>query len=255
MITIDKLAVSSKIRHGFFTREGGVSEGLYASLNCGFGSDDRTDNVSENRSRILAGLDMSRGQLLTCHQVHSAVALVVSEPWNAKNAPQADGMVTTIPGIALGILTADCAPVLFADKKAKVIGAAHAGWQGAFSGIIESTLAGMVTLGSSYSDIEVAIGPCIGANSYEVGTEFWDRFIADSPKNAAYFTPSLKIGHHQFDLTSYIIGKLEEAGIAQIYYTDHDTFRDEDLFYSYRRSVLRGEKNYGREISVISLVS
>jgi polyphenol oxidase len=255
MITIDELTSSPKIKHGFFTREGGVSNGLYNSLNCGFGSNDETAKVAENRRRVLAGLAMPEGELLTCYQIHSATALTVTEPWTPETAPEADGMATNVPGLALGILTADCAPVLFADDKAGVIGAAHAGWQGAFKGVMEATLAEMVKLGASCEDVKVAVGPCISAESYEVGPEFWERFMAASTVNAIFFTPSVKEGHYMFNLAGYIAKRLKDAGILEIHIDDHDTCRDEALFYSYRRCVLRGEDDYGREISAISLIS
>ncbi len=254
MIVVDELTSKPTIKHGFFTREGGVSSGLYGSLNCGFGSDDKAENVAENRQRVLAGLGISDGQLLTCYQIHSATVVVVEEAWALEDAPEADAMVTNKLGIALGILTADCAPVLFADEKAGVIGVAHAGWRGAFTGVLEETLAAMVKIGASKANISAAIGPCIGQNSYEVGPEFIDRFIEQAEKNTDYFLPSKRDGHHMFDLAAYVADRLQKAEIARIYQTGYDTCQDEKLFYSYRRSVLQGEKDYGREISAISLV-
>ena len=254
MIVIDELTSEPVIKHGFFTREGGVSEGLYGALNCGFGSDDNAENVTENRRRVLAGLGAEDGELLTCYQVHSAEVITVTETWEREKSPEADAMVTNLPEIALGILTADCTPVLFADVKARVIGAAHAGWRGAFTGVLEATLDAMETLGSSRTNIKAGIGPCIGQNSYEVGPEFFDRFAQASQANADFFVPSTKHGHHMFDLASYVEARLLKTGIAGIYQTGYDTCQDEALFYSYRRSVLRGEKDYGREISAISLV-
>ncbi len=254
MITVAELTSSPNIKHGFFTREGGVSEGIYSSLNCGLGSKDIPEKVVENRSRVKAELGISDGELLINYQVHSATAIKVTEAWKPENAPEADGMATNIPGIALGILTADCAPVLFADAKNGVIGAAHAGWQGALNGVIEATLDKMVALGASFSAIKAAIGPCIGQSSYEVGPEFCERFLDAFMKNTDFFVPSVKEGHHMFDLASYVKSRLNEAGIADVFQTGYDTCRDENLFYSYRRSVLRGEKDYGREISAISLL-
>lgn len=255
MITVDALTSSPKIRHGFFTRDGGVSDGVYGALNCGFGSDDSAENVAENRRRVLLELKTPAATLVTCYQIHSAIACPVTKAWSPENAPKVDGMATNVPGLALGILTADCAPVLFADAEAGVIGAAHAGWQGALNGVIEATLAEMVQLGASYDHIKAAIGPCISPESYEVGPEFFDRFLAASEKNADYFRASGKAGHHMFDLLSYAEARLRKAGVAEVFQTGYDTYRDEALFYSYRRSVHRGEKDYGREISAISLVS
>jgi len=253
VITIDELSDNPTIRHGFFTREGGVSEGFYASLNCGYGSGDLADNVTENRRRVVNELGVPKAELLTSYQQHTATAIVVEEPWLPHKAPVADGMATKIPGLALGILTADCAPVLFADDQAGVIGAAHGGWQGALGGIMEATLERMMELGALIGNIKAAIGPCIQQKSYEVGPEFLDRFIEASGKNADLFQPSDKDGHHMFDLAGFLVTQLGEVGVAQIVQTGYDTCPDEHLFYSYRRSVLQGENDYGREISVIVL--
>ena len=255
MITIKQYNSEPKIKHGFFTREGGVSNGLYNSLNCGFGSGDSFDNVNTNRNLTLLQLGVPKKILLTCNQVHSAKAVTVSMPWSSEDAPKADGMVTNVPGIVLGILTADCAPVLFADSTAGIIGAAHAGWQGALNGILEATAAKMIGLGSSYENISVVIGPCIGEDSYEIGPEFQKNFINSSMKNNIFFKPSQKKGHHMFDLVSYIENRLFKMGIHGIFRTDYDTFRDKDLFFSYRRSVKHREPDYGRELSAITLVA
>ena len=254
MITVDEFTNSPAIRHGFFTREGGVSDGFYGSLNCGYGSDDQAANVAENRKRVVQELGVLEANLLTCYQQHTATALVVEEPWSPDVTPIADGMATKTPGLALGILTADCAPVLLADECAGVIGAAHGGWQGALGGIIEATLERMTELGASIGNIKAAIGPCIQQKSYEVGPEFLERFIKASVNNANHFQPSTKDGHHMFDLAGFVAVRLQQVGIAGIDQTGYDTCRDEHLFYSYRRSVLQGEKDYGREISVIALV-
>lgn len=255
MITIKPFASSPGIRHGFFTREGGVSNGLYNSLNCGFGSGDCFENVNTNRDLILPKLDVPDGNLLTCNQIHSAKALTVTKLWGEGNAPEADGMATNIPGIVLGILTADCAPVLFADFTAGIIGAAHAGWQGALNGVLEATTAEMVKLGASNSHIKAAIGPCIGVSSYEIGPEFREIFIASNEQNKQFFKPSFKKGHHMFDLALYIEHRLLDIGVSEIFKTKYDTCRDEDLFFSYRRSVTRRQQDYGRELSAITLVS
>tara|TARA_B100000315_G_scaffold209813_1_gene205760 strand:+ start:1759 stop:2526 length:768 start_codon:yes stop_codon:yes gene_type:complete len=253
VIIIDDLTSNPAIRHGFFTREGGVSAGLYGSLNCGYGSDDQLENVTENRKRVVRELGVPDAELVTCYQQHTATALVVEEPWSPEDAPIADGMATRRPGLALGILTADCAPVLFADERAGVIGAAHGGWQGALDGIIEATLERMTELGASIGNIKAAIGPCIAQDSYEVGPEFHERFIKESAHNADYFQPSTKDGHHMFDLAGFVATRLRQVGVAGIGQTGYDTLQDEHLFYSYRRSVLQSEKDYGREISVIAL--
>jgi polyphenol oxidase len=253
VIVVEDLTSNSSIRHGFFTREGGVSGGLYNSLNCGFGSADAPENVAENRGRVLQSLKISDGQLLTCYQVHSAKAITVNEAWSFDNAPEADGMATNKPGLVLSILTADCTPVLFADDQAGVIGAAHAGWQGAFTGILEATIAEMVDLGASYGGIKAAIGPSIGQDSYEIGPEFFARFVDGGQENEIFFKPSIKEGHYMFDLTGYVEARLRILGVGEIYQTGYDTCKDEARFYSYRRSVLQGEEDYGREISAISL--
>ena len=189
------------ISAAFFTREGGVSEGLYAALNCGYGSGDDPQAVRENRRRAMEKFELSPEALATLYQVHSPTVVEVEKPWRPGEAPQADGMVTTRRGLALGILTADCAPVLFADAEAGVIGAAHAGWRGAFTGVLEQTVAGMARLGASPAKIRAAIGPCISQASYEVGPEFHERFIAADADNAAFFGPSKRPSHHQFDLS------------------------------------------------------
>ena len=255
MITIKPFSLSPNIKHGFFTRKGGVSEGIYTSLNCGFGSGDYIENVNINRNSTLSELGASNTDLLTCNQIHSSRALVVTSPWGADDRPHADAMVTDVRGLALGILTADCAPVLFADPTAGVVGAAHAGWRGALGGILEATVGEMIGLGSLNSNIKVAIGPCIGAGSYEIGPEFRDIFITSSVNNNQFFKPILKKGHHMFDLASYIEHRLLEIGISEIYKTGYDTCQDEDLFFSYRRSVLRGEQGFGRGLSAIALVA
>ena len=255
MISLKQFNSSPSIIHGFFTREGGVSKGLYKSLNCGFGSDDIYENVDANRKYALIELGIPDGNLLTCMQNHSAKALSVTKPWTQENSPLADGMATNIPDIVLGILTADCAPVLFADPVAGIVGAAHAGWQGALNGVLEATSREMIKLGASYTNIEVAIGPCIGMDSYEIGPEFRENFVNSSEKNHQFFRPSVRKGHHMFDMISYIKHRLLEIGISRIYSTDYDTCRDDALFFSYRRSVTRGEKDYGRELSAISLIS
>jgi YfiH family protein len=253
MITTKVLGDIAGLRHGFFGREGGVSEGLYASLNCGFGSGDDAGKVAENRGRALAGLDLAPDRLVTCYQVHSPNVVTVEAPWPREENPKADAMVTRRRDLALGILTADCAPVLFADPKAAVIGAAHAGWRGAVSGVVEATLTAMEKLGAERSRVHAAIGPCIAQLSYEVGPEFPAPFLAEDPENARFFLPAPRAGHFLFDLGGYVEAKLQAAGIAAIDRSRDDTARDADRYFSYRRTCLQGEKDYGREISLIAL--
>lgn len=249
-IICQSLSTPPHIRHGFFTREGGVSEGIFASLNCGPGSGDDLAKVAENRVRVGNALG---GTLITCYQVHGNNVVIVDKPWEHKDAPQADALVTNKPGIALGILTADCLPVLFADTKKKIIGAAHAGWKGAFDGVIEATLEAMRKLGAE--DIIATIGPSIAQKSYEVGPEFIGRFVQQDMLNGNYFMPSPRPDHHLFDLPGYTKRRLSEAGIATINLLAHDTCFEENRFFSYRRSCLRGEKSYGRQVSAICLMS
>ncbi|BAE49397.1 peptidoglycan editing factor PgeF [Paramagnetospirillum magneticum] len=254
MITLSALNEFVRIRHGFFTREGGVSEGLYASLNCGPGSSDKPEAVKENRRRVMAMLDLPEEALVTLYQTHSSDVVKVTEPWDAAKAPKADAMVTDRPGIALGILTADCAPVLLADGKAGIVAAAHAGWKGALGGVLDNTIKAMVEMGAKMPKIVAAMGPCIGHRNYEVGPEFPAPFLAEDPTNADYFAPSpARPGHFLFDLPGYISRKLAKLGVHEVTRVPADTLRDEARFFSYRRATLRGEADYGRQISVITL--
>jgi YfiH family protein len=237
------------IAHGFFGRTGGVSTGIYDSLNCGPGSGDELAAVTQNRSRVAARMT---GELITLYQIHSDRTVVVLTSWN-ENRPQADAMVTATPGIALGILTADCAPVLFADPQARVIGAAHAGWKGALGGVIESALAAMETLGADRSRIAAAIGPCIAQDSYEVGAEFRERFAHVDSANGRFFRASDKADHFRFDLENYVVHRLAGAGLANVHALNADTYTREADFFSFRRTTHRGERNYGRQISAIAL--
>jgi len=253
MLTTEPFSCFLAVRHGFFTREGGVSEGLYASLNCGLGSGDDPERVRENRRRAMRRLGLAAEALVTAYQVHSARVAVVEAPWPAEARPQVDGMVTRNPGVALGILTADCAPVLLADPQAGVIGAAHAGWRGAKSGILEETVAAMVRLGARVGSIGAAVGPCIRHDSYEVGPEFRAAFVADEPAAADLFLPSDRESHFRFDLAGYVAGKLGAVGIEALAVLPHDTFSDNDRFFSYRRVTLAGGGDYGRLLSAIAL--
>ncbi|TAN62225.1 MAG: peptidoglycan editing factor PgeF [Magnetospirillum sp.] len=253
MISLSALNDFTRIRHGFFTREGGVSQGLYASLNCGPGSQDDPAAVQENRSRAMAMLDLPVESLATLYQAHTTEVVVVREAWPAGQAPTADAMVTDRPGIALGILTADCAPVLLADGKAGVVGAAHAGWKGAVGGVLENTVKAMIELGGRTTDMVAAIGPCIGHRSYEVGAEFPVPFLAEDANNADFFAPSSRAGRALFDLPGYLSRKLAKLGILEVTRVPADTCRDEQRFFSYRRATLRGEPDYGRQLSAILL--
>ncbi len=251
-ITVDILAAPG-VRHGFFTRAGGVSAGDFSSLNCGYGSGDDADHVTENRRRAMAALLGGSGSLVTAYQKHTTDALIVREAWSPEHAPVGDALVTDRPGVALAILTADCAPVLLADQQAGVIGAAHAGWRGAFDGVIESTLARMIELGARIDRIAAAVGPCIGKNSYEVGPEFKARFVEADAADADLFAPSRREGHAMFDLAAYVERRLAKAGVARVGRSGGDTCAEGELFFSYRRMVLAGERTYGRGISAIAM--
>jgi YfiH family protein len=241
------------VRHAFFTRRGGVSEGHFSSLNCGFGSGDRGESVARNRAIAAERLGVAGDRLVTCYQVHSAEAIVVERPWRPAEAPRADGLVTRQPGIALGVLAADCAPVLFADPDAGVIGAAHAGWRGARAGILEATIARMQELGAERGHIRAAIGPCIGRRSYEVGAEFVEAFLEADAANRDFFASAQRPGHAMFDLEAYIARRLARSGVVAIGRAGRDTVAEEDSFFSYRRAFLRGEPFYGRGLSAIAL--
>ncbi|OHC74497.1 MAG: polyphenol oxidase [Rhodospirillales bacterium RIFCSPLOWO2_12_FULL_58_28] len=253
MIIVESLERLNGVSHAFFTRQGGVSAGVYASLNCGPGSNDDIDDVTTNRTRALAGMGLAGACLLTADQIHSSTVITADRPWGKKGAPKADGIVTKIPRIALGVLTADCAPVLFADAEAQVIGAAHAGWRGAKSGILEATVEAMCGLGADAGNIVCAVGPCIGAKSYEVGKEFFAGFMDDDPKNRDHFSAANREDHYLFDLSAYVAKRLLKLGLRSVDKTAADTFADKKRFFSYRRAALSGEENYGRMLSAIAL--
>jgi YfiH family protein len=240
------------VRHGFFTRAGGVSGGIYASLNCGLGSGDDPAAVAENRRRAARALGVAADHLLTAYQVHSADVVTVERPWIG-DRPKVDGMVTRTPGLALGVLAADCAPVLFADADAGVIGACHAGWRGALSGVVEATVAAMVGLGADRARVCGALGPCIAQASYEVGPEFRANFVAADADNARFFVDSARAGHFLFDLPGYVLGRMARAGVARIGHVALDTCAEETRLFSYRRTCLRGEGDFGRGLSAIAL--
>jgi polyphenol oxidase len=241
------------LRHAFFSREGGVSGGIYAGLNGGLGSSDDPASVAENRRRMAEQMGVGPEHFLSVWQIHSPDAVVVSGPWQGTARPRADAMVTRTEGLAIGVTTADCGPILFVDPNARVIGAAHAGWKGALTGIVESTVDAMEKLGAERSGIVAAIGPLIRQHSYEVGGEFVERFVEADAENALFFMPSTREGHAMFDLAGFIRTRLENAGVLMIDDTGIDTYSDE-RFYSYRRSVHQGEPDYGRHVHAIALV-
>jgi YfiH family protein len=252
MITSDALS-PPEIAHGFFTRQGGHSHGIFASLNCGLGSGDDKETVQKNRAAVAAELGVAPDRLLTAYQVHSPEALVVSSPWKGDERPRVDALVTRTPGLAIGVLTADCGPLLFADTRAGVIGAAHAGWKGALTGVTGRTLQAMEGEGATLADITVVIGPMISQAAYEVGPEFPDRFTDADPANGRYFRPSARPNHAMFDLPGYIEGRLRREGAGRVVNLSLCTFSDEARFFSYRRTTHRNEKDYGRLISAIAL--
>jgi len=238
------------LRHGFFTRKGGASSGIFAGLNCGQGSSDQAEIVSINRTRVADAMAVSKPNLVTVHQVHSAEVATVDGPLNDK--PKADAMVTATPGVALGILTADCQPVLFADAQAGVIGAAHAGWRGAVSGVLTRTVEAMEALGADRKNIRAVIGPCISQRAYEVGPELLDDFLIEDQGNSRFFSAG-RGDRYMFDLPGFGLQKLREAGVGEASWTGHCTYSDPERFYSYRRTTHEGEADYGRLIACIRL--
>jgi polyphenol oxidase len=253
MIEADALRLDG-ISHGFFTREGGHSAGLFASLNCGMGSGDDRETVGRNRAIVAGRLGIAPEALLSAYQVHSAEAAVVTGPWaEGAERPRVDGLVTRTPGVGLGVLTADCGPVLFADPEARVIGAVHAGWKGALTGVTSRTLDLMEAEGARRAGMTAVIGPMISAAAYEVGPEFPARFTEADPANARYFSPSPRPGHAMFDLPRYLEDRLRAEGVGNVVNLSLCTFSDERRFFSYRRATHRREKDYGRLISAIAL--
>jgi YfiH family protein len=246
------LTVLPKIRHAFFTRQGGVSEGLYASLNGGIGSSDDAEHVKENRRRMAQTLSVAPDALISVYQVHSPDAVFVEGPWSSER-PKADAMVTKTPGLALAITTADCGPVLFADHETGVIGAAHAGWRGAVTGVLEATLDAMERLGAQRHRIVAVLGPTISQRAYEVGPEFVARFAEEAPGHEHFFRASETPNHAMFDLPGFIGARLKAAGVGSFTNLDLCTYSDEERFFSYRRTTHRKEPDYGRLISAIAL--
>ena len=239
-------------RHGFLGRQGGVSSGIHAGLNVGLGSDDEPAAIAANRALAVAAVAPGAA-LVTLHQVHSADAITVSAPFPDDARPHADALVTDRPGLLLGILTADCVPLLLADVAAGVVGAAHAGWKGALGGVTDATIAAMVGLGARPERIVAAIGPCIARASYEVDDAFLARFADADPANERFFTDGVRAGHHQFDIEAYVAARLAAAGLARIEALGLDTYAAPDRFFSYRRATHRGEPGYGRQIALIGL--
>jgi polyphenol oxidase len=252
MLSSPLLSAIPGLRHAFFTRDGGVSHGIYAGLNGGLGSNDNPASVVENRRRMAERMGVAPTHLLSAHQTHSPDTIVVTGPWSGPSRPKADAIVTARAGLAIGITAADCGPVLLVDPIAHVIGAAHAGWKGALTGILESTIEAMEGLGAERGGMVAAIGPMIRQQSYEVGSDFVERFVEADAENAVYFIPSNRDGHAMFDLAGFIRARLENAGVLMIDDLGVDTYSDE-RFYSYRRSVHRKEVDYGRHVNAIAL--
>jgi polyphenol oxidase len=246
------LLVGPGLAHAFFTRHGGVSEGVYTSLNGGVGSRDDPAAVAENRRRMALQLGIDPARLLVPYQIHSPDALVVTEAFTGR--PRCDALVTATPGLGLGVTGADCGMILFADRKARVIGAAHAGWKGALDGVLEAAIAAMETLGARRPSIAAALGPAIAQKSYEVGAEFLERFLAASEGHARFFSASPRAGHFLFDLPGFIAMRLRLAGIVSYEDLTRDTYAEPELFFSYRRSVHQNDPDYGRQIAAIALI-
>jgi polyphenol oxidase len=249
MIEVDAL-MHPKIVHGFFGRKGGHSSGIFASLNCGLGSGDDRRAVIQNRRKVAEALGSAEERLVTAFQVHSAEALIVTQPFSHDDRPKLDGLVTNVPGLVLGSLTADCCPLLMADAEAGVIGCAHAGWKGALTGVMDATIEKMEILGAKRERIAVGLGPTISQSAYEVGPEFLQRFPATARR---YFKPSTREGHHMFDLPAYIADRLKQLGVSTVADTQCCTYTQADEYFSYRRATHAHETDYGRQIAAIAL--
>jgi len=252
VITSSRLGELPGVRHAFFTRRGGVSTGVYESLNLGRGSGDDPAAVAENRRRAAAHMGVAPEALLSCFQTHSTLVRVAEGPWGDLR-PEGDAIVTTSVGLSCGALAADCAPVLFCDPEARVVAAAHAGWKGALDGVVQSTVSAMVAAGARPDRITAVVGPCIGPGSYEVGSEFFERFHAHDPGCEHFFRDLGREGKFMFDLPGFVLWRLEQAGVTDCEWTGHDTCADEERFFSNRRNFKRGEKDYGRLMSAIAL--
>ncbi|MCK7612568.1 peptidoglycan editing factor PgeF [Roseibium sediminicola] len=242
------------LAHGFFTRQGGVSEGIYAGLNIGLGSDDNRENVLENRKRVADSFGVDAARLVSPYQIHSPDVITLDGPFTDGADRKADALVTAARGLVLGVATADCGPVLFADPEAGVVGAAHSGWKGAVTGVLQNTVAAMEALGARKANITAVLGPTISQKAYEVGPEFRDRFVDDDPASVRFFVLSEKPGHHMFDLPAFITSRLETLGLKTVADMGLCTYADEDRFFSYRRTTHRREPDYGRQISAIAIL-
>jgi hypothetical protein len=253
MLQAASLSKLARIRHAFFTRAGGVSQGVYESLNGGVGSGDAPHLVAENRARVANALGVASHRLLTPYQVHSPDVVVAEAPWTRESRPRADAVVTRVPGLAIGVSTADCGPLLLADSEAGVIGTAHAGWRGALDGVIEAAVDAMETLGANRANIVAALGPTIRQSNYEVGPELVERFVTANAANARFFAPTPRPGHAMFDLAGYIAARVQHAGVVQFEDLDLCTYAEPERFFSYRRSTHRRELDYGRHINAIAL--
>ncbi len=240
------------VRHGFFTRQGGVSTGVFEGLNTGLGSSDDPAAVAENRRRVAATLGGTTDDLAACYQIHSSIARVAEGPWRG-DRPEGDAVVTATPGVICAILTADCAPILMADREAGVVGAVHAGWKGALGGVVHSAVAAMEALGARPQRIQAVVGPCIAQGSYEVGEDFQARFEHHDPGSDRFFAVGATPDKRRFDLPGFVLWRLEQAGVGETAWTGHDTCTDEAAFYSNRRAYLRGERDFGRLMSAIRL--
>ena len=253
MLQAASLSTLARIRHAFFTRSGGVSQGVYDSLNGGVGSNDAPAKVTENRARMAAALGVKPDHLLTAYQIHSPDVVVADQPWTQEKRPHADAIVTRTPRLAIGVSTADCGPLLLADSEAGVIGAAHAGWRGALTGVIEAAIAAMEKLGAERSRIVAALGPTIRQPNYEVGPEFDARFLAADADNTRFFVASERAGHAMFDLAGYIADRAQRAGIVNFEDLGLCTYAEPERFFSYRRTTKQSEPDYGRHINAIAL--
>jgi YfiH family protein len=254
MIQAPSLSHLPGIRHAFFTRQGGVSDGIYASLNAGVGSADAPERVAENRARMAAALGVGPDRLLTAYQIHSPDVVVAEDAWPGDRRPRADAVVTRVPGLAVGVSTADCGPVLLADAEAGVVGAAHAGWRGALGGVVEAAIDTMETLGADRTRMTVALGPMIRQLNYEVGPDMVEAVLQADSDHARFFVPAARERHHMFDLPGYIAARLRRAGVTQVEDLGHCTYADEARFYSFRRTTHRREPDYGRHVNAIVLI-
>jgi YfiH family protein len=253
IVQAQRLAEVKNVRHAFFTRRGGVSSGVYDSLNAGLGSNDAPANVAENRARMANALAVTPEHFLTVYQIHSPTVVVAEAPWAGADRPHADAIVTRTRGLAIGVSSADCTPILFADEEARVIAAAHAGWRGALAGVTDTTIAAMEQLGAQRARIVAAIGPTIRQPSYEVGPDLIAPFLAADAANSRFFAPSAKTGHAMFDLPGYVAARLAAAGVVQVEDVGLCTYAEPERFFSFRRTTHRGEPDFGRHVHAVVL--